>query len=89
MFLAVYGADTVCTILHRLYLKENIFEAHRHHFYQILSNDYKIEHRLVAILYASLQILSSILVIYLYQQNQVVLAYILILFPLKLINLHS
>ena len=39
LFLAVYGVETVCTILHRLYLKENIFEAHRLHLYQVLSNE--------------------------------------------------
>src|SRR5690554_4990126 len=35
-FLMVYGVDTVCTILHRIYLKQDIMEAHRLHFYQIL-----------------------------------------------------
>jgi UDP-N-acetylmuramyl pentapeptide phosphotransferase/UDP-N-acetylglucosamine-1-phosphate transferase len=34
-FLAVYGVDTVMTILHRIYLRQNILEPHRLHFYQI------------------------------------------------------
>ncbi len=63
LFLAVYGVDAVCTILHRLYLKQNIFEAHRLHFYQILINEYKMDHRLVATLYAVLQFIVSLLVI--------------------------
>lgn len=63
LFLAVYGVDAVCTIMHRLYLKQNIFEAHRLHFYQILSNEYKIDHRLVATLYAVLQLIVSLVVV--------------------------
>jgi UDP-N-acetylmuramyl pentapeptide phosphotransferase/UDP-N-acetylglucosamine-1-phosphate transferase len=34
-FMLVYGVDSVLTILHRLYLRQNIFKAHRLHFYQI------------------------------------------------------
>lgn len=41
-FLVVYGVDSVCTILHRVYLKQNITEAHRVHFYQILANEQKV-----------------------------------------------
>ena len=81
LFLAVYGVDTVCTIVHRLYLRENIFEAHRHHFYQILSNDYKIPHRVVALFYGLLQLLCSFLIIWFYQMNPVYL-FSLILIPL-------
>jgi UDP-N-acetylmuramyl pentapeptide phosphotransferase/UDP-N-acetylglucosamine-1-phosphate transferase len=55
LFLSVYGVDTVCTILHRLYLKQNIFEAHRLHFYQILSNERGISHLKVTTLYALVQ----------------------------------
>ena len=67
LFLVVYGVETVCTILHRMYLKENIFEAHRWHLYQILSNGYKIDHRLVSILYAVLQALASCVIIFGYK----------------------
>src|SRR5690606_19480000 len=56
LFLAVYGVDRVLTIIHRLILKQNIFEAHRLHFYQVLANDQKISHRLVASIYAIIQI---------------------------------
>lgn len=81
LFLAVYGVDTVCTIIHRLYLKENIFEAHRHHFYQILSNDYKIQHRIVALFYGVLQLLCSFLIICYHQMHPVYL-FLLVLLPL-------
>ncbi|MDR0799692.1 MAG: glycosyltransferase family 4 protein [Dysgonamonadaceae bacterium] len=64
LFLAVYGVDAVGTILHRLYLKQNIFKAHRLHFYQILSNECGISHRKVASLYAFVQLLICSIVIY-------------------------
>ncbi len=57
LFLAVYGVDAVLTIIHRLMLKQNIFKAHRLHFYQILANDLKIPHLFVAVLYAVLQLM--------------------------------
>lgn len=85
LFLAVYGVDAIFTILHRLYLKQNIFEAHRLHFYQILSNEYKIQHRLVALYYAIAQIIISILVIFLYQKVQDTLLFVVIIAPLLLI----
>lgn len=55
-FLAVYGVDAILTIMHRLLLKQNIFEAHRLHFYQILANERKVPHLLVATLYALVQL---------------------------------
>ncbi len=56
-FVSVYGIDSVFTILHRLYLRQNIFKPHRLHFYQILANECTIDHRIVSSLYAFTQIL--------------------------------
>ncbi|OXA92196.1 MraY family glycosyltransferase [Flavobacterium hercynium] len=81
LFLSVYGADAICTIVHRLYLKQNIFEAHRLHLYQVLSNEYKIQHRLVSLIYAIAQTLISILVILSYQKiNDILLLFTIIIF---------
>jgi len=85
LFLAVYGVDAVCTILHRLYLKQNIFEAHRLHLYQILSNEYKIQHRLVSLYYAVVQIGVSILVIFLYQKVNDFILFPIVIIPLLLV----
>jgi UDP-N-acetylmuramyl pentapeptide phosphotransferase/UDP-N-acetylglucosamine-1-phosphate transferase len=85
LFLAVYGVDAVCTIIHRLFLKQNIFEAHRLHFYQVLSNEYKIQHRLVALYYALVQIAVSALVIFLYQKVDAVVLFIIVIVPLLLV----
>ncbi|WP_053826641.1 MraY family glycosyltransferase [Lascolabacillus massiliensis] len=65
-FLMVYGVDAVMTILHRIYLKENIMEAHRLHFYQILANEKKMPHRLVSIIYFTVQLVCSALIIAFY-----------------------
>ena len=69
LLLAVYGVDTVLTIFVRLFNRENIFEAHRSHAYQKLSNERGLSHRLVALTYAFLQILVNILIIYIINQN--------------------
>ena len=69
LLLGVYGVDTVLTIFLRLFNRENIFEAHRSHTYQILSNERQISHRIVALIYAFLQIAVNIVVVYIIQLN--------------------
>lgn len=70
LFFAVYGLDSVITILYRLSRKENIFEAHRTHLYQYLSNELKWPHVLVAAIYAGVQLLINGLVIYMIQKTE-------------------
>lgn len=55
LFLSVYGVDSVLTILHRILLRQNIFEAHRTHLYQYLANELKLPHMNVSVLYFSVQ----------------------------------
>lgn len=55
-FPALYAVDSIITIIQRLLKKENIFEAHRSHLYQILANEQKIDHRIIAMTYAFLQL---------------------------------
>jgi UDP-N-acetylmuramyl pentapeptide phosphotransferase/UDP-N-acetylglucosamine-1-phosphate transferase len=55
LFLVVYGVDSVLTIAHRLLLKQNIFKAHRLHFYQIMVNERKFSHLWVAFGYTFVQ----------------------------------
>lgn len=56
LFLAVYGIDVFWTIVGRLYLRQNIFEAHRTHLYQYLANEGGINKLWIAIAYALLQV---------------------------------
>ena len=85
LFLVVYGVETVCTIIHRMYLKENIFEAHRWHLYQILSNGYKIDHRLVSVLYAVLQALASCIIIFGYKLHLDLVVFLIVVPPFVLL----
>jgi UDP-N-acetylmuramyl pentapeptide phosphotransferase/UDP-N-acetylglucosamine-1-phosphate transferase len=55
LLFAVYGIDSVLTIVQRLYLRQNIFEPHRMHLYQLLANERKIPHLQVSFLYAAIQ----------------------------------
>lgn len=64
LFLLVYGLEVVFTIIQRIKLKENIFEAHRHHLYQLLANQMKWSHLTVSALYGFLQIIINAAIIY-------------------------
>jgi UDP-N-acetylmuramyl pentapeptide phosphotransferase/UDP-N-acetylglucosamine-1-phosphate transferase len=64
LLLGVYGLDAVATIFCRILRKENIFEAHRSHFYQFLANDQKINPILISLMYCLFQILLNLLIIF-------------------------
>lgn len=56
MFFAVYGVDTVLTIIFRLLQRENIFKAHRKHLYQYLANEARGNRLVIATCYGVLQV---------------------------------
>lgn len=96
VFLAVYGADAVLTICHRIKLHENLGQAHRKHAYQLMANELKIPHTLVSMLYAVLQLVVSAGLIflpinhYLYMGGVIViLAAAYIIFMKKNYHLHD
>lgn len=96
VFLAVYGADAILTICHRIQLHENLGEAHRKHAYQIMANELRIPHVAVSLLYLSLQLLISAGIVffpvnhYLYLAAViVVLALAYLLFMKKNYHLHE
>jgi len=59
MLLALYGVDTILTIIHRLFLRENIFKPHRRHLFQIMANELHIPHVWVSTIYMVIQALVS------------------------------
>lgn len=63
LFLMVYGVETILTIIERLRLKENIFDAHRRHLYQLFANEKKVSHVFVSSAYAAIQLLINVIVI--------------------------
>ncbi len=67
LLLAVYGTDTVLTILHRLYRRQPVFRAHREHLFQQLVTRHHWPHLRVSALYALLQLLINILIMSAFQ----------------------
>ena len=78
-FLAVYGADSIMTIVHRIYLRENIFLPHRKHVYQLMANELHIPHTVVSSIYIALQFVISAGLIWLPMNNVLYCAIIFIL----------
>ena len=67
ILLAVYGVDSVLTIIHRLVLHENIGLPHRKHMYQLMANELKIPHVVVSLVYMAVQVI--VIIGYIYCQN--------------------
>ena len=55
LFLSVFGSDAFLTILERLKNRENVLKPHRSHLYQLLANEAKKGHVIIALVYAILQ----------------------------------
>lgn len=79
IFLAVYGADAILTICHRIMLHENLGEAHRKHAYQLMANELKIPHTCVAALYMLLQLAISAGLIFIPMNHYLYMAVIIII----------
>lgn len=65
LFLSLYGIDAGITIFTRIKKKENIFQPHRSHLYQYLANELGYSHVMVSIMYAGIQLVFNILIVYL------------------------
>lgn len=64
LLLSVYGLEVVLTIMERLLLKENIFEAHRRHLYQLFANEKQVPHLVISSVYALCQLFVNIFLIH-------------------------
>lgn len=71
IFLVVYGVDGCCTIVHRIQLHENLNEAHRKHAFQIMANELGMSHVTVSLLYMSIQLVISLVMVYLIPDTMV------------------
>ncbi len=65
IFLVVYGVDGCCTIVHRIMLHEHLGEAHRKHAYQIMANELGMSHVAVSLLYMAIQLVISLVMVFL------------------------
>lgn len=100
IFLLIYGVDGCLTICHRIMLHENLGEAHRKHAYQLMCNELKIGHVKVSLLYAAIQLIVSLIYIYICPQtvffhwlylisSLVVLSIAYVIFKKKFYHLHE
>ena len=95
ILLAVYGVDSVLTIIHRLMLHENIGLPHRKHLYQIMANELKIPHVVVSSVYMVVQALVIVGYFYFYSYGYwyllatvLILGTLYVLFMKKYFRLH-
>lgn len=66
LLVAVYGVDSVLTIVRRIKMKEKISEAHRHHLYQMFVDSKKYSHIKTSLIYGGTQLLCCVIVYYTY-----------------------
>ena len=96
----IYGVDGVLTICHRIMLHENLGQAHRKHAYQLMANELRIPHVVVSTIYMVLQLVVSLIGIYLIPDtiaahwiyllcSGVVMGLAYILFKMKYYHLHE
>ena len=95
ILLAVYGVDSVLTIINRLMLHENIGLPHRKHLYQIMANELKIPHVVVSSVYMLVQALVIVGYFYFYSYGYwyllatvLILGTLYVLFMKKYFRLH-
>ena len=84
LIIVVYGADATCTILYRkLFTKESIFDAHRHHIYQKLVDYFGFSHLRVSLYYAIIQLGVNFIILKSYKlalMNQLIVFFSIVLF---------
>lgn len=96
----LYGVDGILTICHRIMMHENLGKAHRKHVFQLMANELKMKHVEVSGIYMLLQLIVSLVAIYLIPDTLVahwiylvimsmVFAIAYILFKMKYYHLHE
>ena len=100
VFFLLYGVDGTLTIIHRIMLHENLGQAHRKHVFQLMSNELRIGHVTVTMIYTIVQLAISLGFIYLcpntvlahwlyFVSAAAVLAVAYVLFKMKYYHLHE
>lgn len=63
-FVLLYLVDTGLTLIQRAIAREKVFQAHRKHLFQVLSNEMSYPHLRVALLYGVLQLIINFILTY-------------------------
>lgn len=69
LLLSVCLTDTLGTILKRFFARKNIFEAHREHIYEQLTDRTSLSHLQIAGSYTSIQLLCNFIVLMTYKES--------------------
>ncbi len=69
MFSCMFYADTIVTIFYRWRRGENIVKAHRKHLYQYMSNELRLPHWKVSLVYALTQFVFGLLALLAYREG--------------------
>jgi UDP-N-acetylmuramyl pentapeptide phosphotransferase/UDP-N-acetylglucosamine-1-phosphate transferase len=69
MFLCTFYADALVTIFYRRLSEENLMEAHRNHLYQYMSNELRLPHWMVALMYLAIQLVFGLLALLAYSNG--------------------
>ena len=59
-FIVVYAVDGGLTMLHRIFLGENLMTPHKKHAYQIMANELGMGHLKVSLIYMGIQALCNV-----------------------------
>jgi UDP-GlcNAc:undecaprenyl-phosphate/decaprenyl-phosphate GlcNAc-1-phosphate transferase len=70
-FLTLYGIDTIFTIIQRLANRENIFEAHNKHFFQVAVRKLGFSHIQMSGIYMMVQVAINTIIILMLTYSQV------------------
>ena len=82
MFLCTFYADAIVTIYYRWKRGENLMQAHRSHLYQYMSNELKLPHWKVTLLYAVVQLCFGAIAVAAYQKGLVIQLILLLSFSM-------
>jgi UDP-GlcNAc:undecaprenyl-phosphate GlcNAc-1-phosphate transferase len=69
LLVSVYGADSVMTIIRRIFMKEKITEAHRHHLYQLFVDSQKHSHIATSFYYFMIQLVMCVVVYFSFRSS--------------------
>lgn len=67
LLISVYSVDAILTVIYRKSIGEKLTEPHRKHIYQKMVHTAKMPHLTVSIIYALLQMVINVIVLYTYK----------------------
>ncbi len=85
--ISIFMMDSITTILHRLYRRENIFQSHRFHLYQIITPAFTKHHLWVSFAYALSQLAFTYFITALTDSRYLILSFLFLFFIFFLLRI--